>query len=63
MTKKKIYLLSKERCACKILERLVQRPYEIAFPLQVEGIMKTMRSLPRAVSFPLIRWFSRKIGS
>ena len=51
----------KERCARKILKRLPRKPYEIAFPPQVEGFLKTVRSLPRAVSFPLIRWFTRKM--
>jgi short-subunit dehydrogenase len=57
--KKKLYVMSKERCARKILEKLPGKPYEIAFPPQVEGFLKTVRSLPRAVSFPLIRWFTR----
>jgi hypothetical protein len=53
--------MSKERCARKILERLGRKPYEIAFPPQVELFLKLVRSLPRAVSFPLIRWFTRKM--
>jgi hypothetical protein len=53
--------MSKERCARKILERLGSKPYEIAFPPQVSIFLKTVRSLPRAVSFPLIRWFTRKM--
>jgi short-subunit dehydrogenase len=57
--KKKLYVMSKERCARKILERLPRKPYEIAFPPQVEGFLKTARSLPRAASFPLIRWFTK----
>lgn len=57
--KKKLYAMSKERCARKILEKLAGRPYEIAFPTQVAGFLKTVRSLPRAVSFPLIRWFTK----
>jgi len=57
--KKKLYAMSKERCARKILERLSGRPYEIAFPPQVAGFLKTVRSLPRRVSFPLIRWFTK----
>jgi short-subunit dehydrogenase len=61
--KKKLYVMSKERCARKILERLGSKPYEIAFPPQVEGFLKTVRSLPRAVSFPLIRWLTRKTGT
>ncbi|MBK5197428.1 MAG: SDR family NAD(P)-dependent oxidoreductase [Methyloceanibacter sp.] len=61
--KKKLYVMSKERCARKILERLGRRPYEIAFPPQVEAFLKSVRSLPRAVSFPLIRWFTRKMGA
>jgi short-subunit dehydrogenase len=59
--KKKLYVMSKERCARKILEKLGKRPYEIAFPPQVEVFLKTVRSLPRAVSFPLIRWFSTRM--
>ena len=61
--KKKLYVMSKERCARKILEKLGDKPYEIAFPPQVEGFLKTVRSLPRALSFPLARWFTRKTGA
>ena len=60
--KKKLYAMSKERCARKILEKLGRKPYEIAFPPQVEGFLKSVRSLPRAISFPLIRWFTRRMG-
>ena len=59
--KKKLYVMSKERCARKILEKLGNKPYEIAFPPQVSIFLKTMRSLPRAISFPLIRAFTRKL--
>jgi short-subunit dehydrogenase len=59
--KKKLYVMSKERCARKILEKLGKKPYEIAFPPQVEVFLKTVRSLPRAVSFPLIRWFTTRM--
>ena len=59
--RKKLFVMSKERCARKILERLGERPYEIAFPAQVAIFLKTVRSLPRAVSFPLIRWFTKKM--
>jgi short-subunit dehydrogenase len=58
-SKKKLYAMSKERCARKILERLGGKPYEIAFPPQVAGFLKTVRALPRAVSLPLVRWFTR----
>ncbi len=61
--KKKLFVMSKERCARKILERLGGKPYEIAFPTQVELFLKTVRSLPRALSFPLIRWFVRTMQS
>ena len=61
--KKKLYVMSKERCARKILEKLGAKPYEIAFPPQIEGFLKTVRSLPRAVSFPLVRWFTKKMGA
>jgi short-subunit dehydrogenase len=60
--KKKFYVMSKERCARKILEKLGRKPYEIAFPPQVEGFLKTVRSLPRRLSFLLIRWFTAQIG-
>jgi short-subunit dehydrogenase len=60
--KKKLYAMSKERCARKILEKLGGRPYEIAFPPQVAGFLKSVRSLPRRVSFPLIRWFTKRMG-
>ena len=61
--KKKLYVMSKERCARKILERLGKKPYEIAFPPQVELFLKLVRSLPRAISFPLIRWFNKTMGA
>ena len=55
--------MSKERCARKILEKLPKRPYEIAFPIQVELFLKTVRNLPRAASFPIIRWFMKATGA
>ncbi|MEM7193067.1 MAG: SDR family NAD(P)-dependent oxidoreductase, partial [Pseudomonadota bacterium] len=54
--KKKLFVMSKQRCARKILEKLPKRPYEIAFPPQVELFLKFVRNLPRSVSFPLVRW-------
>ncbi len=60
--KKKLYVMSKERCARKILEKLGNKPYEIAFPPQVAGFLKSVRSMPRALSFPLIRWFTSRGG-
>ena len=59
--KKKLYVMSKERCARKILEKLGKKPYEIAFPAAGRVFLKTMRSLPRAISFPLIRWFTTRM--
>ena len=59
---KKLYVMSKERCARKILEKLPAKPYEIAFPPQVAGFLKSVRSMPRALSFPLIRWFTKRTG-
>jgi short-subunit dehydrogenase len=61
--KKKLFVMSKERCARKILEKLPKRPYEIAFPIQVEGFLKTVRKMPRMVSFPLVRWFIEATGA
>ena len=61
--KKKIFVMSKERCARKILEKLPKKPYEIAFPMQVEGFMKTVRNMPRALSFSLVRWFIKAMGA
>jgi short-subunit dehydrogenase len=61
--KKKLFVMSKERCARKILEKLPKRPYEIAFPTQVEGFLKTVRNMPRSLSFPLVRWFIKQIGA
>lgn len=60
---KKLFVMKKERCARKILEKLPKRPYEIAFPIQVEGFLKTVRDMPRAVSFPLVRWFIKATGA
>ena len=59
--KKKLFVMSKERCARKILEKLPRKPYEIAFPPQVSIFLKMVRSLPRAISFPLIRWFTKTL--
>jgi len=61
--KKKLFVMKTERCARKILEKLPKRPYEIAFPPQVEGFLKTVRSLPRSLSFPLVRWFIKAMGA
>ena len=61
--KKKLFVMKTERCARKILEKLPKRPYEIAFPPQVEGFLKTVRDLPRALSFPLVRWFIKAMGA
>ena len=61
--KKKLFVMKTERCARKILEKLPKRPYEIAFPPQVEGFLKTVRNLPRALSFPLVRWFIKAMGA
>jgi NAD(P)-dependent dehydrogenase (short-subunit alcohol dehydrogenase family) len=61
--KKKLFVMKKERCARKILEKLPKRPYEIAFPSQVEGFLKTVRNMPRAASFPLVRWFIKVMGA
>jgi len=61
--KKKIFVMSKERCARKILEKLPKKPYEIAFPMQVEGFMKTVRNMPRALSFSLVRRFIKAMGA
>ena len=60
---KKLFVMSKERCARKILEKLPERPYEIAFPPQVEMFLKTVRNLPRAASFPVVRWFIKATGA
>jgi short-subunit dehydrogenase len=60
--KPKLYAMSKERCARKILERLGDKPFEIAFPRETGGFMKTVRVLPRRLSLPLIRWFTKKVG-
>jgi len=61
--KKKLFVMKTERCARKILAKLPKRPYEIAFPPQVEGFLKTVRDLPRALSFPLVRWFIKAMGA
>jgi NAD(P)-dependent dehydrogenase (short-subunit alcohol dehydrogenase family) len=61
--KKKIFVMSKERCARKILAKLPRKPYEIAFPMQVSGFLKTVRALPRRISFPMIRMLIRTLGA
>lgn len=61
--KKKLFVMSAEKCARKILAKLPRKPYEIAFPTEVALFLKTVRSLPRAVSFPLIRWFVKNLQS
>jgi len=58
---KKLYVMSKERCARKILEKLGSKPYEIAFPPQVAGFLKSVRAMPRALALPLIRRFTRRL--
>jgi short-subunit dehydrogenase len=60
--RKKLYVMSADKCARRILAKLGDKPYEIAFPGKVEGFLKTVRSLPRRLSFPLIRWFTAKVG-
>ena len=45
----------------RILKKLPRKPYEIAFPTKVELFLKTVRSMPRAISFPLIRWFTKTL--
>ena len=60
--KKKLFVMSKERCARKILDKLGKKPYEIAFPPQVASFLKSVRSLPRSVSFPAIRAFIKRVG-
>jgi short-subunit dehydrogenase len=61
--KKKLFVMKTERCARKILEKLPKRPYEIAFPPQVEGFLKTVRGLPRSLAFPLVRRFIKSMGA
>ena len=61
--KKKLFVMSAEKCARKILAKLPRKPYEIAFPTEVSLFLKTVRSLPRAISFPLIRWFVKNLQS
>ena len=61
--KKKLFVMSADKCARKILAKLPRKPYEIAFPREVSIFLKTARSLPRAISFPLIRWFIRNLQS
>jgi short-subunit dehydrogenase len=61
--KKKLFVMSKERCARKILEKLPKKPYEIAFPTQVAGFLKTVRNMPRSLSFPCVRWFIKTTGA
>ena len=61
--KKKLFVMKKERCARKILAKLPKRPYEIAFPIQVEGFLKTVRDMPRFASFPVVRWFIKATGA
>jgi short-subunit dehydrogenase len=61
--KKKLFVMTPAVCAGRILKKLPRKPYEIAFPTKVELFVKTVRSLPRAVSFPLIRWFIKATGT
>jgi short-subunit dehydrogenase len=61
--KKKLFVMSAEKCARKILAKLPRKPYEIAFPREVSVFLKTARCLPRAISFPLIRWFVKNLQS
>jgi short-subunit dehydrogenase len=61
--KKKLFVMSAEKCARKILAKLPRKPYEIAVPREVSVFLKTARCLPRAISFPLIRWFVKNLQS
>ena len=61
--KQKLFVMSAEKCARKILAKLPRKPYEIAFPREVSVFLKTARCLPRAISFPLIRWFVKNLQS
>ena len=61
--KKKMFLMTKERCARKILKELGKKPYEIAFPPQVSIFLKSVRLMPRALSFWVIRWFTSRLQS
>ncbi len=61
--KKKLFLMSTEVCARRILAKLGDKPFEVAFPPKVERFLKTVRSLPRRLSFPLVRWFINRTGA
>lgn len=56
--RKKHYVIKPDKAARRILDKLGDRPYEIAFPGRVEVFLKTARALPRRLAFPLIRWFA-----
>ena len=57
---KKHYLMTPSKAVRRILARLGDKPYEIAFPGRVAFFLKLVRSLPRRISFPLIGWYTRR---
>ena len=59
---KKHFVMSPERCAKKILKRLPGRPYEIAFPLQVELFLKMVRAATNGLGRVMIRAFIKAMG-
>jgi short-subunit dehydrogenase len=59
---KKHFVMSPERCAKRILKKLPNRPYEIAFPLQVELFLKMVRAAPNGLGRAMIRAFIKAMG-
>lgn len=59
---KKHFVMSPERCAKRILKKLPNRPYEIAFPLQVELFLKMVRTAPNGLGRAMIRAFIKAMG-
>ena len=49
------FLMEPNEAAQKIVKGLERRKFEIAFPWQMELILKTLRLLPYSLSLPLIR--------
>jgi short-subunit dehydrogenase len=59
---KKHFVMTPQRCARRILKRLPAKPYEIAFPVQVNAFLRLARAAPNRLRFAMIRSFIKLMG-
>ena len=59
---KKHFVMNPQRCAKRILKKLPNRPYEIAFPVQVALFLKMVRAAPNGLGRAMIRGFIKAMG-